>query len=86
MTAKRWNAAGVCRRTKASDGIGQIWYATGMDNPKPFLKYLKIIVYRLDEENHFRVYSFLDTVPVGISDGSCSVDFQDVFDEIQDLL
>ena len=49
-------------------------------------EYLKIIVYRLDEENHFRVYSFLDTVPVGISDGSCSVDFQDVFDEIQDLL
>lgn len=49
-------------------------------------EYLKIIVYRLDEENHFRVYSFRDTVPVGISDGSCSVDFQDVFDEIQDLL
>ena len=49
-------------------------------------EYLKIIVYRLDEENHFRVYSFHDTVPVGISDGSCSVDFQDVFDEIQDLL
>ncbi len=49
-------------------------------------EYLKIIVYRLDEEKQFRVYSFHDTVPVGISDGSCSIDFQDVFDEIQDLL
>ena len=49
-------------------------------------EYLKVIVYRLDEENHFRVYTFEDKVPIGISDGECSVDFQEVFDGIKDLL
>ena len=42
----------------------------------------KIFVYRFEEDDNLKLYTFDDTVPVGISEGSCSIDFKKVYERI----
>lgn len=43
----------------------------------------KIIVYLFDESQDVRIYGFNDTVPIGISDGHCQIDFQAMHGPLQ---
>lgn len=45
----------------------------------------KVIVYDLEQEQGPVIYGFDDTVPVGIFDGLCSVNFAKVYDRIRFL-
>ena len=48
-------------------------------------EHLMVIVYEFLPEEKIRIYTFDDIVPVGISDGKCSVDFSEILREIKDL-
>lgn len=57
-------------------------------------KYRQVIVYNFEDPDHpsgsadssrFKVYSFEDTIPVGISDGACSIDFKSISDNLKFL-
>ncbi len=37
-----------------------------------------VIVYSFESGDHFRIYSFDDRIPVGISGGTCEIDFSEV--------
>ena len=47
--------------------------------------YRSILVYRFDNPEHpsFHTYSFEDTIPVGISDNDCVVDFKVISDNLR---
>ena len=44
----------------------------------------KVIVYDFENGDHFQIYSFTDKIPVGISGGSCEIDFAEVEKMIMD--
>ena len=37
-----------------------------------------VIVYSFEKDDHFEIYSFSDKIPVGISGGTCEIDFAEV--------
>lgn len=37
-----------------------------------------VIVYSFEDGDHFQIYSFADRIPVGISGGTCEIDFAEV--------
>lgn len=43
----------------------------------------KIIVYQFDESQDVRIYGFNDTVPIGVSDGHCQIDFSAMHDSLR---
>ena len=45
----------------------------------------KVIVYDLEHGEYPVIYGFEDTVPVGIFDGNCSVDFSEILEDIRFL-
>ena len=47
---------------------------------------LKIIVYDFTEEIDIMLYSFQDTVPVNISGGKCTVDFNKIYEKVKRYL
>ena len=49
-------------------------------------EHLLVIVYEFEPEERIRIYTFDDTVPVGISGGKCSVDFAEIRKEVKDLI
>lgn len=44
---------------------------------------LQVIVHIFDKETPPRIYTFHDVIPVGISGGECSIDFEKIFVKIQ---
>ncbi len=45
----------------------------------------RVFVYDFEKEDGYRIYSFEDSVPVGIYGGNCAVDFAQIYEEIQFL-
>ncbi len=45
----------------------------------------RVFVYEFEKEDGYRIYSFEDSVPVGIYDGDCAVDFAQIYEEIRRL-
>ena len=45
----------------------------------------RVLVYLFDREEFPKIYSFADRVPLALSGGSCSVDFQKVYDRARHL-
>ena len=46
----------------------------------------RVIVYVFDDNDIPAIYSFHDTIPVGISNGECSIDFEKVFQKTERYL
>ncbi|MCD8074815.1 MAG: Uma2 family endonuclease [Lachnospiraceae bacterium] len=45
----------------------------------------RVFVYEFEKSDSYVIYSFEDSVPVGIYDGKCRVDFRQIYDEIHFL-
>ncbi len=46
----------------------------------------RIIVYQFEKDNDITIYSFRDTIPLGISNGSVSIDFSEIDDYIRPFM
>ncbi|MCD8016003.1 MAG: Uma2 family endonuclease [Lachnospiraceae bacterium] len=43
----------------------------------------RVLVYEFEKRDSAKIYGFADTVPVGIYDGACTVDFARIYDRIR---
>ena len=46
----------------------------------------RVIVYHFQNDNDIAIYSFRDTIPLGISDGSVTIDFSVIDDYIRPFM
>ena len=47
---------------------------------------LKVLVYLFEETDYPENYTFHDVIPVGISRGSCTIDFERIYDKVKRYL